>query len=848
MSITAQHKSDILGILQKQYPGWTGFKSEPFRRQEINYRRAAAKKATSLLSESTLAQLLVTRNTNSFLDRLHRLGDATSLLQSEDGGPEHGDLEILHIRTLDKPVFCAQIYHLLHGSQSIYDRLEAYLHYVEDHELPNSWKFPTYFLQLCSPETELFVDPRSTVRLLNFIGTPIRLGKPSAEAYKQLKDVAFDLKKAFAEYTPSDLLDIQSVIQVCFSMSESNVFSGVGSDTYEQSAVAHATTERDSQYDYSMYSSTEEELFWADDSIEDSDPTMLYISEISDESASESTRQTAPPAPPQHNDDIKDVDSLQNLYRTFMNVYMSSPIGVSRAVDYARARELAEQNFSHLIARHELGEQVTDQVFLHLLPHSESEENIRKGAWIHPIGSASEPLLTSLYRKYPSNSPIRQQIAEVLLEFIRHCIYKANALEKSSEALARLDSISIIDLPSITPILHALKPNHYVLLHDTSIAAINRLMGTSFGPNLQELPELNAAGIKLIQALREDISTNRIASVQDSDLFDIFSHWLVDKRSAPEIPQEEEQQEDIQYVQAPERVLPPRPEPAPTPPAVQPPPPRQVTNLSDSLEACRNSTGIRLDTLTTWKSVLARKRMLIFFGPSGTGKTYTAQHFASAIKGNSDGVIRLLQFHPAITHASFWGTGDDRHPGLFKQFCQEAVKRTGPCIFIIDEINRANSAEILGDLLFKMEYTPSSSAPYAGSENGAIHMPRIPDNVYIIGTMRPDPNSSLHTDTVLKRRFAFIPLWPDYEILKRFHTKTSFQVDGLVRTLAQINSSIDAPHLQIGISYFLREDLTEHVESIWTYEVEPALEVALGHDQDKLESFRWPKIRRRLTR
>ena len=847
MSITVQHKSDILGILHEKYPGWTGFKNEYFRRQEINSRRAAAKKATSLLSESTLAQLLVTRNTNSFLDRLHRLGDATSLLKSNNGGPEHGDLEILHIRTLDKPVFCAQIYHLLHGSQSISDRLDAYLHYVEDHELPNTWRFPTYFLQMCFPDSELFVDPRSMERLLHYIGAPMRLGKPSADTYMQLKNVAYDLKNALAEYSPTDLIDIQTVIQVCFSVDESSVYSSVGSDTFEQSAVAHATTEseKDSQYDYAMYSATEEELFWSNDSVEDSDPTMLYISEVSDESGSESSRRSSPPPPPPRtNGAIKDVQSLQNLYRSFMNVFMASPSGVAQAVEYAKAREVAEQNFSHLIARHELGEQVTDQVFLHLLPHSETEDNLRKGAWVHPIGLESEPLLTSLYRKYPSNSPIRQQIAEVLLEFIRHCIYKANALEKSSEALARLDSISIIDLPSITPILHALKPNHYILLHDTSIAAINRLMGTSFGPNLQELPELNAAGIQLIQALREDNSTHRIASVQDSDLFDIFSHWLAENGTS-----KASQSEETRITPKTEPVLPPSPEPPPAPKVVaQPPPPSQETTLSVSFETCRDLTGIRLETLSTWTSVLARKRMLIFFGPSGTGKTYTAQHFASAIRGNSDGIVQLMQFHDAITYESFWGTDDKRRHGLFQQFCQQAEKREGPCIFIIDEINRANSPEILGDLLFKIEYPPDSSVPYAGADSGSAQPVQIPDNVYIIGTMRPDPTSSFHKDTVLRRRFAFIPMLPDYDILRSFHATTSFQVDGLVRTLMQINASIEAAHLQIGISYFLREDLGDHVESIWTYEVEPALETALGNDPDKLESFRWPKIRRRLTR
>ncbi|MBX2821952.1 MAG: AAA family ATPase [Rhodothermaceae bacterium] len=849
MSITAAQKKDILHLLRQKYPNWTGFGDDLFRRKETNYKRTAAKKATSLLSESNLAQLLVTRDTGSFLDRLHRLGNATNLLQNTGDGPEHGDLEILHIRTLDKSVFCAQIYHLIHGSQSIYERLDAYLHYVEDHELPNTWTFPTYFLQFCSPETEVFIEPRSTGRLLNFLGISSRLSRPSAEAYKMIKDIFFDLKRAFGEFSPYDLIDIQSVVEVCFGVNEqaaAAVFSSSLVDLHDETSPG--TTAEPPPQDYSMFSSTEEELFWQDESYEDSDPTMLYISEISDESGSEATNSESEAENSQaFLKSIEEKNSLRSLFKSFMDMYMSSPVGVARAVEYAKARDQAEQNFSHLIARHELGEEVTNQVFLHLLPHNDIPENQHNGAWVHPIGGAAEELLTSLYRKYPTDSPIRQQIAEVLLEFIRHCVYKANALEKSSEALARLDTISIIDLSSITPILHALKPNQYLLLHDTSIEAINRLMGTSYGTSLRDLPELNAAGMQLIQAIRGDSSTNRIASVQDSDLFDIFSYWLVENNT-PETLEVEVQPEMDQSPPVAEAPAPPEPQPAPPvqnpiPPSPSPSSsPQVLSEMANSLDVCSRRTGIPKDDLNRWLSVLARKKMLVFQGPVGTGKTFLAQHFAHALVGQTDGLVQLMQFHPQTTRASFWEPHNSLNPGQFHSFCQDAQHRSGPCIFIIDEINQGNVREIFGELLFKMEYGSTAT-----STNGTTHY-TIPENVFIIGTMCPQPDSAFHRDLVLKRRFAFIPIMPNYELLRNFHANTSFQIDGLIRTLMQLNASIEAPYNEIGITYFLREDLSEHIEAIWQYEVEPAIETALSYDPDKLESFRWAKIRRRLTR
>ena len=234
--------------------------------------------------------------------------------------------------------------------------------------------------------------------------------------------------------------------------------------------------------------------------------------------------------------------------------------------------------------------------------------------------------------------------------------------------------------------------------------------------------------------------------------------------------------------------------------------------------------------------------MIVFQGPVGTGKTFLAQQFAHALVGQSDGLVQIMQFHPHTTPASFWEPNNALNPGLFQQFCQEAHRRNGPCIFIIDELNQGDVRQIFGDLLFKMEYR----SPTMGT-NGTAHNV-IPDNVFIIGTMCPQPDSAFHRDLVLKRRFAFIPIMPNYELLRNYHVNTAFQIDGLIRTLMQLNASIEAPYNEIGITYFLREDLADHIESIWQYEVEPAIEIALSYDPDKLESFRWSKIRRRLTR
>lgn len=887
MSITAEQKSHVINLLKKKYPDWDGFNHQAFRRDEINYKRSTVKKAVSLLSESTLAQLLVTRETNAFIERLERLGQANSLLQRNES--DHGDLEILYVPTLDRPVFCAQIYHLLHGTESVNERLFAYLQYIEEHELPNTWTFPTYLLQFCYPNTEFFVEPRPTEWFLKYIGLSPSLGRPTAETYIAIKQFAHSLKQSLAEYMPQDMIDIQSVIHICsamnepvlmpsysdgFSPEEEDLFFGNfdGFDALEslEGGDGEQASEQTAPPSAENIDEPERANFWPDSKEnEDSDPTMLYISEVSDESFTEVPESEHPAiSAPIDADYIRDLRSrsLSELYNMFLTSFMASPVGVARAAAYARAREAAEQNFAHLIAEHELGEVVTDRVYLHLLPHADTKASQHSGAWIHPVHASAEALLATLNKKYPEDSEIREQISQVLLEFIRHCVYKANALEKTSEALARLDAISLINLSSITPILHALKPAQYVLLDESAVAVINHFGGASFGNNLQALPDLSATAFQIINLLKKDEAASRFSSVHATDLFDMFAYWLVEKQhffhdldeletSAPDaepVPKTEYDETATDHpaldqgaASARPHEMPDRIEPLPE---VQEAPPEAKPEVlikaqSYPLQQCASETGFSEATLDQWNTVLLRKKHLLFYGPAGTGKTFMAQHLARMLVQNTNGLVQLLHLHPGYTYDDFMGKASDRGAqGFFRNFCIEAARRTGPCVLILDDINRIDIATVFGELLYMMEYREIG---FALSNDFPFD---IPSNVHIVGTMRPaDAGAVLH-DTVVGRRFALVPLAPDYEVLKAYHSATDFQADGLVRTLTQLNEQIESLGLQIGITYFLRQDLPDHIEAIWRYEVEPQIEAAFGGAPEKVDAFRWNKVHRRMTR
>jgi membrane-associated protease RseP (regulator of RpoE activity) len=124
----------------------------------------------------------------------------------------------------------------------------------------------------------------------------------------------------------------------------------------------------------------------------------------------------------------------------------------------------------------------------------------------------------------------------------------------------------------------------------------------------------------------------------------------------------------------------------------------------------------------------------------------------------------------------------------------------------------------------------------------------IPENVRIIGTMNTADRSIALVDHALRRRFAFIEIRPNYDVLRRYHEKkkSGFQLDGLIETLKRLNHAIANKHYEVGISFFLTENLAEELEDIWQMEIEPYLEEYFYDQLGKVDEFRWDKIKKQV--
>lgn len=214
----------------------------------------------------------------------------------------------------------------------------------------------------------------------------------------------------------------------------------------------------------------------------------------------------------------------------------------------------------------------------------------------------------------------------------------------------------------------------------------------------------------------------------------------------------------------------------------------------------------------------------------------------------------MLQFHPAYTYEDFiqgirpQTDGDSIRyrlvPGHFLAFCARAKAHAGPCILIIDEINRANLASVFGELMYLLEYR-AEAIPLAGGGEPFC----IPQNVYLIGTMNTADRSIALVDHALRRRFAFIELAPNFALLRRYHQRqqTDFAVDALLAILQQSNEWIADPHYSLGHTHFLRPNLRTEIADIWQMEIEPYLSEFFFDQPERVEEFRWAFVRDKLN-
>jgi 5-methylcytosine-specific restriction protein B len=265
------------------------------------------------------------------------------------------------------------------------------------------------------------------------------------------------------------------------------------------------------------------------------------------------------------------------------------------------------------------------------------------------------------------------------------------------------------------------------------------------------------------------------------------------------------------------------------------------------------------------KKSSTRSVVRVYYGPPGTGKTLSAVREAVKLvdpgfddKGNLTVSFErfnefrdqcaFITFHPSLQYedlvesirpvisaeeqdseaaddgenSSPSSNGQLRyriHEGLMLRMIRKALRNPGKeFVIVIDEINRGDVSRILGPLISTLEADKRVGAEFPiGIE---LQYPRaeelesrlfMPSNLHLIGTMNSSDRNIALVDHALRRRFDFIEVPPEPNLLRSTNDAVSINCAQLLERInARIEHLIDSDHC-IGHGYFLGCDTNAKV-------------------------------------
>jgi hypothetical protein len=202
-------------------------------------------------------------------------------------------------------------------------------------------------------------------------------------------------------------------------------------------------------------------------------------------------------------------------------------------------------------------------------------------------------------------------------------------------------------------------------------------------------------------------------------------------------------------------------------------------NAPETLDELCQSTSLPHGLLQDLQEALLAKQQVVLVGPPGTSKTFIAQQFARYFvrqrPGRIQGMYHTLYMHANWTYEDFFeGIKPviknntllfEPKKGFFLEWATEGLKAYNSSarhVLVLDEINRCDTAAVLGELLQLLEYRGATVRLLSGRQFV------FPRNVFIIGTMNSADRSIGRMDMALRRRFLWLNLHAQVAVLKNW--------------------------------------------------------------------------------
>ena len=228
--------------------------------------------------------------------------------------------------------------------------------------------------------------------------------------------------------------------------------------------------------------------------------------------------------------------------------------------------------------------------------------------------------------------------------------------------------------------------------------------------------------------------------------------------------------------------------------------------------------------------ILMNKEQIVLTGVPGVGKS----RYTKTLTESGKFVDSLtIQFHANYSYEDFigaeilksedGGTYVTTKQGVFLKYVEKVKNdsnKSNKYLLVIDELNRGNIAEIFGESILALDRNYEANLSKEYEDVGTLS---IPHNLYIVATMNTSDRNIAFLDLAIRRRFAFVPLLPNYDFLSE---EVMFQDFDLGNILKQINQRIidtlKDPELILGQSYFIPK-ANEFDEYIWEANVKISL-------------------------
>jgi 5-methylcytosine-specific restriction protein B len=218
------------------------------------------------------------------------------------------------------------------------------------------------------------------------------------------------------------------------------------------------------------------------------------------------------------------------------------------------------------------------------------------------------------------------------------------------------------------------------------------------------------------------------------------------------------------------------------------------------------------------------------------------------------GALTVLTFHPSYSYEDFIegfrpvDTGSNTlslrlEDGVFKRICQEAhANPHKPYLLLIDEINRANIPKVFGELLTLLEPDKRGIRVVLPQSRQRF---TIPPNVYLLGTMNTADRSIKLLDVALRRRFAFVEMLPDAELLRGAKVR-DLALDDFLEELNRRIAHRQGREKQIGHSFLLdrEQPISDPDEFVRRFrqEILPVLQEYCYDDYAALAEYLGPRL------